>query len=325
MLNDDFILPYTLAGLLYCPAIKAHEIIKKILVKACPGLRSLTFCLEDAVADEALLLAETNLIEALKEYQWQIKAKAIFPMLFVRVRSPEHLRSFHRKLDNQSELITGYILPKFDLTNAAAYVGGIEEFNRSGNSPLYMMPILESRSIADIKGRENTLDSIKTILDSIAQNVLNVRVGGNDFCNLYGIRRSVRETIYDIGVVRDILIDIINVFSHDYVVSGPVWEFFGDENTTAWREGLRRELSLDRLNGFIGKTCIHPSQLPVIYDSLKVSRVDLDDAKKILSWSSNELGVEKNVTGSRMNEVKCHKKWAKRIVTLGNIYGTREE
>ena len=46
---------------------------------------------------------------------------------------------------------------------------------------------------------------------------------------------------------------------------------------------------------------------------------------KIINWSSDELGVEKSFGGSRMNEVKCHRRWAQKIKILGEIYGIKNE
>ena len=143
--------------------------------------------------------------------------------------------------------------------------------------------------------------------------------------NLFGLRRKVNQTIYDIGVIRDILSDIINVFSHDYVISGPVWEYFGDSVDAAWADGLRREMKLDFLNGFIGKTAIHPAQLPVIFDGMKVSRSDYEDAQSILAWNRKGYAVAKSSDGSRMNEVKCHTRWAEKINCLGSLYGITED
>ena len=129
------------------------------------------------------------------------------------------------------------------------------------------MPILESKTIADVGDRVNNLLIIKRHLDGIRDYVLNIRVGGNDFCNLYGLRRSETQNIYQIGVIRDTLVDIINIFSSDYIVSGPVWEYFGKDYSEPWAIGLRKEIEMDRLNGFIGKTAIHPSQIPIINES----------------------------------------------------------
>ena len=83
-------------------------------------------------------------------------------------------------------------------------------------------------------------------------------------------------------------------------------------------------MELDRLNGFIGKTAIHPSQLPVIAESLKPLKSDFEDAKSVLFWSE-ALGVKGSSDGKRMNEVKTHRKWAKRIFILGEFFGIKEE
>jgi citrate lyase beta subunit len=103
-----------------------------------------------------------------------------------------------------------------------------------------------------------------------------------------------------------------------------VWEYFGPECDGKWDVGLAKELELDRLNGFIGKTAIHPSQLPLIHESMKVKKSDYDDAMKILDWNNGSLGVAKSEDGSRMNEVKVHGKWAGKIAVLGEIYGVKE-
>lgn len=323
MKKDNKLLPYRVGGLLYAPAINT-KIADKIEQKAYPDLTSMAFCLEDSIQDSALEHAE----QELKKTLIAIKNKNIpdkdLPLLFVRIRNPQHLIHVNSFLENLTCLLTGYILPKFDLSNAADYIEAILVINKSRKKPLFIMPILESKMIADIEGRIHTLLNIKSYLAKANEYVLNVRVGGNDFSNLYGLRRSITQNIYQIGVIRDILIDIINVFAADYVVSGPVWEYFGTEDGS-WSDGLRKELELDKLNGFVGKTAIHPSQIPHIYESMKVLKSDYDDALKILNWNPSEYGVEKSADGSRMNEVKCHTKWATRIAILGEIYGIREE
>ena len=316
-------LPYRVGGLLYTPAINVG-IEDKIARKKYPCLTSIAFCLEDSIQDDAVEHAEREL----KKILVAIKDKKIpeneLPLLFVRIRNPQHLIHVNEILGNLTDILTGYILPKFDLSNGADYIKNILTINQRRDNPLYIMPILESKMIADTEGRIHTLLNIKSHLAKASDYVLNIRVGGNDFSNLYGLRRSATQNIYQIGVIRDILIDIINVFAADYVVSGPVWEYFGTENGV-WSDGLCKELELDRLNGFIGKTAIHPSQIPHIYESMKVVRSDYDDALKILNWNQSEYCVEKSADGSRMNEVKCHIKWANRIAILGEIYGIREE
>lgn len=318
--NNSEFLPYKLAGLLYAPAINIG-VAKKIIDKTYSNLKAVSFCLEDSIMDDALNDAENALIQTL-EFIIENDTGDL-PLIFVRIRNPRHLEHIHNLLGDKENIITGYILPKFDLSNGVKYKELILNFNKNRKKKLYIMPILESYMVAYKATRVNVLLETRDLLNRIKEYVLNIRVGGNDFCNIYGLRRSVKQSIYDIGVIRDILVDIINVFASEYIVSAPVWEYFGENPDGEWAEGLKNELMLDRLNGFIGKTAIHPSQLPVIYESMKVSRNDYDDAVEILNWKQNHLGVKKSSDGSRMNEVKCHSKWAERIKIMGDIYGIK--
>lgn len=322
-LDEKERLRYAIGGLLYVPAMN-----KKVPSKVDKGvfscLTSLAFCLEDTIKDECLEEAELSLKEILSDLQKLDKKK--IPLIFIRIRTPEHMKHVVELYTDCKDVITGYILPKFDLSNKDEYIKLIERINENcDEKPTYIMPILESRMVADIVTRVGTLQIIKKSIDPIKDYVLNVRVGGNDFCNLYGLRRATDQTIYDIGVIRDIFVDIINIFASDYVVSGPVWEYFGTERDGVWDRGLERELELDRLNGFTGKTAIHPTQLPIIYENMKVKRSDYDDAIKILDWDNGALGVAKSENGKRMNEVKVHGKWARKIATLAEIYGIKED
>ncbi len=315
-------LKYSVGGLLYTPAMN-KKIPQKLRDGAFQSLTSMAFCLEDTIQDECLEEAEQSLYDILAELDGM---EGKLPLIFIRIRTPEHMRHIVELYRPYQGIITGYILPKFDLSNVDAYMELAREINRKSGGPVkYIMPVLESRMIADIGTRVGTILKLKESLDAIREYVLNVRVGGNDFCNLYGLRRSVSQSIYDIGVIRDIFVDIINIFASDYVVSGPVWEYFGAERDGRWDMGLVRELELDRLNGFTGKTAIHPAQLPLIYESMKVSRTDYDDAMGILGWEHGSLGVAKSGNGGRMNEVKVHAKWAKKIALLAELYGVRED
>ncbi len=316
-------MPYRIGGLLYAPALMKRT-ADKIIEKTYPYMNALAFCLEDSIRDEALEQAEIQLKETLHRVKEACPDPHSHALIFVRIRTPEHMEHIHKFLGAEEDIITGYILPKFDLSNAERYVRLIEDYNKNRSQRLYIMPILESFPLADTFKRALNLTKLKALLDTVYPYVLNVRVGGNDFNHLYGLRRSVNQTIYDIGVIRDILIDIINIFEIDYVVSAAVWEYFGENPQDAWAIGLKHEIELDLLNGFVGKTAIHPSQLPIIFNALQVSRTDYDDALNILNWRSEFYGVAKSTSGSRMNEVKCHTKWAKRIKALGDIYGIRE-
>ncbi len=314
-------LAYRVGGLLYMPAFQ-ENIVEKIRHGAIPGLSSVAFCLEDAIQDNAVMQAEQALRRTLSKLA-ALPAE-LLPLIFIRVRSPEQMRRLHEANTAAHDVITGYILPKFDTGNAKAYLETTRSLNGESARRVHIMPILESELIADIATRAAELTKLKNMLDDMGALVLNIRVGGNDFCRLYGLRRSMHQTIYDIAVVRDILSDILNVFARDYVVSGPVWNHFGPQTGGEWAQGLAKELELDRLNGFTGKTAVHPAQLPLIRQSLAVSREDYEDAHALLHWPEGRLGVGKSTHGDQMNEVKCHSSWACRIRLLGDIYGIRE-
>ncbi len=322
-MNDREILQYKVGGLLYMPAYQ-ENIVEKLHKKNTACFTSICFCLEDAIKDTAVEAAECALRKNLKRLQTIYEDKEQQkPLLFVRVRTAAHLAHFLDFVGAAGDVLTGYVLPKVSLENVEAYMKLLHV--KSCGKRQYIMPVLESPSIADIKSRTAVLGELKAIFDAHKEYILNIRVGGNDFSNLYGIRRSITQTIYDVGVVRDILIDILNTFAQDYIVSGPVWNYFGDDPKAAWALGLKKELELDHLNGFIGKTAIHPAQLPFIADSLKVARADYEDAKIILDWQDEKAGVKKSFDGTRMNEVKTHKKWARRTLLLAHIYGTTDE
>ena len=121
--------------------------------------------------------------------------------------------------------------------------------------------------------------------------------------------------------MADILIDIVTTFGDRYVVSGPVWEYYSGEG---WDTGLRRELEMDLLNGFIGKTVIHPNQIPVVNEMLRVSVRDYADARAVLNWDAGSGRLVAASAGAdRMNEYNTHFNWARKIVLRAERYGTR--
>lgn len=312
---------YEVGSLLYCPAL--NEKLAESIIKEKFGKKyTVAICLEDTVAAEFVPQAEQQLHRTLLQIK-NTKTDFYLPKIFIRVRDPEQLDLVHDMLDDCWDIITGYIFPKYTVSNAPIYNRKITDINRISKKTFYMMPILESEDIIDYWSRGQTLLNIKKMMDTVQEYVLNVRVGGNDFCNAFAVRRHYNETIYDIRSIADVLSDILTVFSREYVVSGPVWEFFSSDNNE-WKDGLLREAELDRLNGFVGKTVIHPKQIDVVNETLKVSHKDYEDAKEILGWSNKKgLQVSKSTGGERMNELKTHGNWAKKILFLAEIYGVK--
>jgi citrate lyase beta subunit len=315
-------LAYRVGALMYAPALNSG-VGEKICGGAFPLLDSLALCLEDAVTAEGVREAEAQLSRTMQYISEHEHGR--LPLLFVRVRDCAQLRRLPLLLGETAELLAGVIFPKFDLSNAAEYCSQIATIDASRRKPLYIMPILESKSVMDLAVRQRTLLGIRELLDGCREYVLNVRVGAMDFSNLYGLRRSINQSIYDISVVSSALADVLTVFANDYVVSAPVWEYFKSElGNDDWAVGLEDELRLDIANGFIGKTVIHPSQVPIVHQWLRPTRADYEDAKSVIDWQNGSWGVAKSYSGNRMNELATHVKWAKKILTLAQIYGVRD-
>lgn len=318
------LLQYAVGGLLYMPASNTR-IANKIISGEYSFVKSMVLDLEDSLGDDLVDYGVRTIAQTVSTLADAVeKGKLLdedIPLIFIRVRGFGQMTGVAKSLGSLIKYITGFNIPKFDSLNCDRY---IEEFS-SLPPHLYIMPIIENKQALYQQLRMPNLLAVYDCLNKLSGQVLNIRVGGADFCNVLGVRRGIADTIYDIGTVRSALEDIINVFGRSYVVSGPVWEYFHDKNSPtdkAWRVGLQAEIKKDRLNGFIGKTCIHPSQLPVVQQSLVVDSADYQEAVSILGMNENMTGVSKGVLGNRMNEVKTHTNWARKIVGLASVYGT---
>ena len=317
---EDMKEKYSVGALLYTPALNGK--IAGAVADGKFGTRySLALCLEDTISDHSVGAAEDQLVQTLRQLRDWRETRAFFlPRIFIRVRSCEQMVRLTERLTDCRDILCGFIFPKYTVSNAEEYNREMIRINERPGKKLWMMPILESGDLVDYSTRREVLRTVRERIDAVRDIVLNVRVGGNDFSNQFAARRHYDETIYDILPIAQLLGDILTVFSRDYVVSGPVWEFFSSDNEE-WKRGLQNELKRDRLNGFIGKTVIHPKQIGVVNEALKVTRKDFEDAREILNWDENGLQVGKSFAGERMNEVKTHINWALKTMTLAEIYG----
>ena len=320
-MNDHALLRYQVGALLYCPA-NIPNLVQSLVNEKFGQHFSLALCLEDTIPDNQLESAQDQLILSLTQLFSASKDKEFFmPLIFIRVREPGQLPMLYARLGEAANLLTGFILPKFSPVSADAYILELEKLNRGNSRTVYMMPIMESPVMIDLRTRYSILYDLKGKLDQVSPMVLNVRVGGNDLCHAFGYRRHSHESIHDITPVFTILSDILTVFGMDYVVSGPVWEYY---NGDGWDTGLIHELKQDRLSGFVGKTVIHPKQIPLVNQAYQVSAPDHRDALSILNWDGNGTSlVSGSQDGSRMNEYKTHSNWARKILLLAQAYGIR--
>lgn len=312
---------YSVGALLYCPANRT-TIAKSIIDEEFGQKFSLALCLEDTIKDDKVSEAETLMIQSLHTiYEEHQKKDFYLPKIFIRVRWPEQIKRLTAQMGNAIEIIAGYIAPKFSTENADQYITNLLETNEACGKKLYIMPILENPAMIHLQTRYQFLYEIKDKLDKIEELVLNVRVGGNDLCHMFGLRRHINENIHDMDPIANIFSDIMTVFGMNYVVSGPVWEYYNGEG---WDKGLQNEIARDLLCGFVGKTVIHPNQIKVLNETLQIPTSDYEDAKSILNWDqeSNRL-VSGSVSKSRMNEYKTHHNWALKTLLLAEYYGTK--
>ena len=315
MKND--VLYYSIGALLYCPANK-ESIADSIIHEKFGNKFSLALCLEDTINDDFVTEAEQTLIESINKIFINYQKQPFYlPKIFIRVRNSEQIERLTKAFKEGIEIITGFIIPKFNSDNATEYINQLIKANELVSKKIYMMPIYENSSIIDLRNRTDILYSLKE--SPIEELVMNIRVGGNDLCHMFGFRRHSDESIHQIKPISNIFSDIITIYGMDYVVSGPVWEYYAGDN---WEKGLIQEIQDDKLCGFTGKTVIHPNQIPIINRAYQVSRNDFNDAQAILNWNRNSNAfVSGSEAKERMNEYKTHINWAQKTVFLAEAYG----
>jgi citrate lyase beta subunit len=344
--TEKKLLSYCLGATMYMPGTK--DFAQAIIDSKYPGLTSMTLDFEDACKLEDVPKAELNSIRLLDTLNNAIDSGSFsyenLPLIVFRVRSVEQFKHFASLLRKEHiRLITGFNFPKFNAINGPLYFWQLKELNEKFGEIIYGLPILEDRRVAFKESRMRELTDIKMILDTYYNLVLNVRVGATDFSACFGARRDINYTIYDIMTVRDVLMDILNVFTrdNDYVVSGPVWEYFKINKKMKFSDivpsvslkesllnreplvndavdGLMRELILDKANGFVGKTIIHPSHINYVNGMNAVTKEEYEDAFQIMNTSG---GVIKSIQGNKMNEIGPHSMWAERLVMRARAYG----
>lgn len=317
MKND--VLYYSVGALLYCPANK-ESIVNSVIYEKFGNKFSLALCLEDTINDNFVAEAEQTLIDSINKIFISYQKQPFYlPKIFIRVRNSGQIERLTKAFKESLEIITGFIIPKFNSDNANEYINQIVKVNELVSKKIYVMPIYENSSIIDLRNRTEILYSLKDSLSKIEELVLNIRVGGNDLCHMFGFRRHSDESIYHIKPISNIFSDIITIYGMDYVVSGPVWEYYDGDN---WEKGLIKEIQDDKLCGFTGKTVIHPNQIPVINRAYQVTRSDFNDAQSILNWNKNSNAfVSGSEAKERMNEYKTHINWAQKTIFLAEAYG----
>lgn len=341
------VLAHALGATLYMPATR-RDVADMLFSQKYEALCSVVFCLEDAIGDQEVEMAEQNIVAQLTCLQQKLThspdAAEYLPFLFIRVRSPKQLLKMADLLGPSLYLLTGFVFPKCSVHNAKEYLDSLKLAAAQANTRLYGMPILETPDLLEKETRFAVLSELKQIMLNDEEHILNIRIGATDLCGLYGIRRDRETTIYDIRLIADLMTDIMNYFGRSFVVSGAVWEYFDPERKGQkpfvralpksgesysfefdYLQGLLKETRLDVANGIHGKTVIHPTHLKPVQSMYVVTKEEYMDALSILEYADGTVGVMKSAFSNKMNETKPHYKWAEHILIKSDIYGVFHE
>ncbi|WP_103511679.1 HpcH/HpaI aldolase/citrate lyase family protein [Streptomyces sp. SM13] len=275
------------------------------------------------------------------------------PLLFIRVREPAQITDLVRRLGDSVRMLSGFVLPKFTEERGRQFLEALAEAETACGRRLFAMPVLESPELLHLETRGEILQGIARSVDKYRDRVLALRLGVTDFCSAYGLRRAPDMTAYDVHIVASVIADVVNVLGRadgtGFTITGPVWEYFrrqermfkpqlrrspflegrAEELRTALIEhdldGLLREIELDRANGLLGKTCIHPSHVAPVHALSVVSHEEYTDAQDILSPERGGGGVLRSAYTNKMNEVKPHRAWAERTLQRAEVFGVARE
>ncbi|GGX52273.1 HpcH/HpaI aldolase/citrate lyase family protein [Streptomyces minutiscleroticus] len=343
------VLSAALGATLYSPATRprlADDIVKQ----AGRGVVSMVLCLEDSIDDADVPAAEENLVRQFERLAQRPGSE--LPLLFVRVRAPEQIPDLVRRFGPTVRLLSGFVLPKFTEERGVPFLEALAAAEAAGGRRLFAMPVLESPDLLHLETRRDALAGIYRAVDKYRDRVLALRLGVTDFCSAYGLRRAPDMTAYDVQIVASVIADVVNVLGRadgtGFTVTGPVWEYFrlqermfkpqlrrspftgeAEELRTALIEhdmdGLLREISLDRANGLLGKTCIHPSHVAPVHALSVVSQEEFSDAQDILRPERDGGGVLRSAYTNKMNEVKPHRAWAERTLLRAEVFGVARE
>ncbi len=332
-----------LGATLYMPGTRP-ALARDVERRSAAGVMSAVLCLEDSIADADLVAAEANVVEQVRLLAGR-STRADAPLLFVRVRSAEQISDLVERMGPASARLTGFVLPKFTAERGVAFLDHLTKAEEVAGVPLLAMPVLES---AEVLYRERRTDCLQRIGDLLAEHrhrVLALRLGAADMSGLYGLRRQRDVNVYDVGLLRDVITDIVNVLGRadgsGFVITGPVWEHFDaperlfkprlrstlfaddaelrQQLITVDHDELLREVVLDKANGLLGKTVIHPGHVAPVHALLVVSHEEYDDARAIVQAPGG--GASSSPHGNKMNEAGPHRPWAQAVLRRAEVFG----
>jgi len=291
--------PIQLGGSLYIPA--THKNVHAICNEnKYSQLRSCIIDTEDAIGEDDLEDAINNIRSMLQSYEPSSLC------VFIRPRNPQVLKAL-LKIENIG-LIDGFSLPKFSTEVMREYA----QILAMSGKEFYIMPVLESLDIFS----KTKLEEIRSFLLSSKQEVLSLRLGGEDMMNYLGLKRKCEDNIYSLVGPSRVIGDVLNTFKpYGFNLSATVFNCI--HQPELYIENVHEDLK----QGLIGKTIIHPNQIEPINQAYKVSPSDYEMAKKMLDNETQAIILQ----DGQMGEKFAHGAWARLILLRHKFYGIKIE
>ncbi len=279
---------FRLGASLYVPATHP-KLLGALTGHHFPGVRSLIACTEDSLSDDDLAAG----LDALAALLPRLPGRQVGPLRFIRPRNAQVLAELLAMPG--IDRVHGFVIPKADQSTFGAYDALL------GPRDFWVMPTLETCAVFD----PTDLADLRRLFQSCAtqRHILALRIGGNDLLRMLGLKRSRGVTLYQtpLGLLTQQLVLAFRPFG--FQLTAPVYDFVDDPVT------LRAEAAQDVLQGLVGKTAIHPAQVPVIDAVLSVCERDLEAARLLLD---EDRAVFKHDGG--MLERSVHLPWARALL-----------
>lgn len=285
---------WSLGATIYMPVI--HPLVSDVISgRRFSEVRSVVLCLEDALSDADVQRGLRTLRALLSGSR-----PTHGPRVFVRPRGIDMAQRIQRF--EGIVWVDGFVAPKVRTDELGAWLEIVEE------ADLLLMPTLESAWLFD---PHELAGFVATLEASDTSRILALRVGGNDLLATLGQRRPYGCTLYE-GPLGWLLSELAcRLGSRGYALSAPVFDRIDDHET------LARECRRDVEYGFVGKTAIHPSQVPVIQRAFAVSDSDERAARRILAPIASAVSRFEGA----MLEPATHGAWARRTLERLAAYG----
>ena len=303
--------PYALGASLYMPATRTDiwQVISRVKLV---NINSIIVCLEDAVSEADVEMALVQLQSLLSTWAQYLATQAengieptafVRPLVFVRPRHPQMLRQL-ADFDH-IDLVDGYVLPKVDMSSLSSWRMACQYIADDS----LLMPTLETAALFNPIHNQELAVALREGFD---QTIFALRIGGNDLFAALRLRRPKNSSVYNTPIGA-LMYELLGCFvPHGFYLTAPVFEYL--DQPTLFMQELTQDVGL----GLVGKTVIHPTQIPLVHQAYRVPASILDEAQAILDSEAKAVFKYNNT----MLEPATHRAWAAEVIKRAAVFGT---